>query len=149
MKTLYVIAIGLIVGSCKPSGQESGKANMDQDSSACRTKKKPLMYKPSPMAMLMEQMYAEHQAVRAKVNKAKPLGKFPGYYNQIKRASLTDPSDRDAFFEQKSTEYLGAEMTLYNNPTIAHYNEAIQACLVCHAEKCGGPVPRIKKLLIK
>ena len=28
------------------------------------------------------------------------------------------------------------------------FNKMVNQCLECHSQKCGGPIPRIKKLLI-
>jgi cytochrome c553 len=40
---------------------------------------------------------------------------------------------------------------IYKDPKNAkqHFNEGINACVSCHQVKCGGPIPKIKKLYIK
>jgi cytochrome c553 len=39
--------------------------------------------------------------------------------------------------------------TLSNLELKERYNSAINNCLACHKTECVGPIPKIKKLLIK
>ena len=44
-----------------------------------------------------------------------------------------------------------AQKLIYSDLTNAkkHFDEGVDACLNCHLKKCGGPIPRIKKLYIE
>lgn len=109
------------------------------------------MYQMSEMAALMEQMYAENKTLKAKIINKKPLGKFPEYYNRIHTAKFTDNSDNDDTFKTNAQLYLDAQKKTYSNEGDAkqNFNKGIDACIACHETKCGGPIPRIKKLYIK
>jgi len=109
------------------------------------------MYSMSEMAALMEQMYVENQSLKNKILKGEPLGKFPDYYLKIHTAKFTDESDNDDFFKENAKLYIDAQKLLYDDPSNAklNFNKAIDACITCHESKCGGPIPKIKKLYIK
>ncbi len=64
---------------------------------------------------------------------------------------MTDESERDVFFKDQAAKFLKAQELIYNDSLHAkeHFNDAVSACVKCHEQKCGGPIPRIKKLYIK
>jgi hypothetical protein len=64
---------------------------------------------------------------------------------------MTDGKDRDAFFEDQAQKFIIAQEQIYKDPknAIAHFNKGVDACIQCHQQKCGGPIPKIKKLYIK
>lgn len=109
-------------------------------------------YQFSPMASLMERMYAESLLLKEQVIHQK--GNFvisTDFLKQLETAALTVPSDRDAFFEielQNFTEVYSA-LEAQEEITKDAYNAMIQSCLSCHQVKCTGPIERIKKLIIK
>ena len=111
------------------------------------------MYQMSEMAALMEQMYVDNVRIKGNIKKGGPIGKFPEHYLKIYTAKFTDDSDNDLFFKEKAKEYIAAQQLLYSDAEQANlrknFNAAVDACIACHMEKCGGPIPRIKKLYIK
>ena len=109
------------------------------------------MYTMSEMAVLMEQMYVENERVKEKIVKGEDVGKFPEYYLKIHTAKFTDESENDAFFKEKAALFIDAQKLIYSNPTNEkkNFNKGVDACITCHESKCGGPIPRIKKLYIK
>lgn len=111
------------------------------------------MYQMSEMAALMEQMYVDNLRAKENIKKGEPVGKFPEHYLKIHTAKFTDDSDNDLFFKVKAKEYIAAQQLLYSDTDPANlrknFNAAVDACIACHMEKCGGPIPRIKKLYIK
>lgn len=109
------------------------------------------MYQFSEMALLMEQMYVDNERLKEKIINGEDLGDFPEHFVKIHTAGMTDPSDNDDFYQEHAEIFLKAQQMIYKEPENAseHYNTAINACIQCHQVKCGGPVPRIKKLLIK
>ncbi|WP_177229062.1 hypothetical protein [Pustulibacterium marinum] len=106
------------------------------------------MYSMSEMARLMENMAQEHKNVKTKVLANDSLGSIPDYYYDIHFATFTDESDNDEFFKKWADLYLAAEENLYKKQTVEAFDNAINVCLQCHQQKCGGPIPRIKKLFI-
>ena len=127
----------------------------EQDKKVCTPQKsegkKFEMYSMSEMAALMEQMYVENQSVKEKIINGKSLGKFPEYFLKIHTAKFTDESENDAFFKENAKLYIESQKAIYSNSTNVkmNYNKGIDACIACHESKCGGPIPKIKKLYIK
>lgn len=109
------------------------------------------MYELSEMAALMERMSKEHERVKERIQQGDTLGKIPSYYYDINFASFTTERDNDEVFKNWARLYLVTEETLYsgNGDVKEAYNNAVNVCIQCHSQKCGGPIPRIKKLLIK
>lgn len=109
------------------------------------------MYKMSEMAALMEKMSKEHEQVKARIEKGEAIGKMPEYYYDIQYAAFTDEHDNDDVFKNWAKLYLTAEENLYaaTENKVEAYNSAVNVCIQCHSQKCGGPITRIKKLQIK
>lgn len=109
------------------------------------------MYEMTELAMLMEQMYAYNQQLRSRIIDNDSLGEFPEKFEKIHTAVMTDPTENDAFYQEQAAFYLEAQKAIYVNPDQAKekFNAMVESCLACHAKKCGGPIPRIKKLFIK
>ncbi len=145
-KTLLFSLVLVFVFSCQKKEEEK---------KVCAPKKteekKFEMYSMSEMAALMEQMYVENQSVKEKISKRETLGKFPEYYLKIHYAKFTDESENDDFFKENAKLYIESQKILYSNSTNKkeNYNKGIDACIACHESKCGGPIPKIKKLYIK
>ena len=108
------------------------------------------MYQMSEMATLMEQMYVDNERLKERILKGDTIGQFPQHFTKIHEAVLTDDTDKDAFFKEQSTKFILAQELIYKDPENAkeHFNNGINACIECHQVKCGGPIPRIKKLYI-
>lgn len=141
---LLVITIVFIFSSCKKQ----------QESPSCAKpktgKKKFEMYTMSEMSLLMEQMYADHERLKEKIKKGEDVGTFPDYFLKIHKASMTDSTENDKFFQEQASVFIAAQRRIYSDPKNAdkHFNAGVDACLKCHEVKCGGPIPRIKKLYI-
>ena len=131
--------------------------NKKQDSSKCeseskaKSEKKFEMYQMSEMAALMESMYLENKQLKERIKKGETIGKFPSHFLQIHKAVMTDETDNDAFFKEQSVLFIKAQELIYEDPNNAkqHFNDGVNACVRCHEVKCGGPLPKIKKLYIK
>jgi hypothetical protein len=131
--------------------------NKKQDPSKCETEsknksnKKFEMYQMSEMAALMESMYLENQKLKERIKKGETIGKFPSHFLQIHKAVMTDETENDSFFKEQSTLFIKAQELIYEDPKNAkqHFNDGVNACVRCHEVKCGGPLPKIKKLYIK
>jgi hypothetical protein len=144
---LFCFASSLTLVSCQK------KEEKKPDGKACPPpkEKKLEMYQMSEMAALMEQMYVDNQRLKERIKKGEDVGEFPQHFMKIYTAKFTDESDNDLFFQVKAKEYIEAQQLIYSDPknAVAHFNDGVDACLKCHQQKCGGPIPRIKKLFIK
>ncbi|WP_320815564.1 hypothetical protein [Flavobacterium sp.] len=109
------------------------------------------MYEMSEMAVLMEQMYVDNERLKDRIIKGDTIGQFPQHFTKIHAAVLTDNTDKDAFFNEQASKFILAQELIYKDPKNAkeHFNNGVNACVECHQVKCGGPIPRIKKLYIK
>lgn len=153
-KLVVILMVSTLICSCKKSDANvKTVSKVVIDSTAATTKDKKFeMYQMSEMAALMEQMYAHNSNIRTKILNGEAIkGKLPDFFQKIHAAKFTDASDNDLFFKQNAALFLDAQELIYTNPnnTKEHYNAGIDACIVCHKSKCGGPIPRIKKLYIK
>jgi cytochrome c553 len=109
------------------------------------------MYQMSEMAALMEQMYVDNQRLKERIVKGDTIGQFPQHFLKIHKAVMTDEDDNDAFFKEQAALFITSQELIYKDPKNAkeHFNKGVDACVQCHQQKCGGPIPRIKKLYIK
>jgi len=146
MKKIIAVALILCICSCQKKEAQKPKENCPS-----KKEKKLEMYQMSEMAALMEQMYVDNQRLRERIKKGEPVGDFPEHFLKIYTAKFTDESDNDLFFKVKAKEYIEAQQLIYSDPNNVkdHYNAGVDACLKCHQQKCGGPIPRIKKLYLK
>lgn len=108
------------------------------------------IYEMSEMAALMEQMYAYNTQLKERIINNGQLGNYPSAFDKLHTAILTDASDRDVFFTQQAFKFITAQKAIYADTLQAkdNFNKMVQQCLECHSKKCGGPIPRIKRLLI-
>lgn len=109
-------------------------------------------YKQSEMAALMNKMYSENEKVKQQILEGETPENFPEEYLKIHTATLTDPSDRTPAFTQFSDLYLSNLKDVFEadqDSLKKEFNETINSCIACHQTTCIGPIPRIKKLLIR
>jgi hypothetical protein len=151
MKNFLILSFSvLLLISCQNKQTEK-----TEDKEACANdsvkEKKFEMYEMSEMALLMEQMYAHNQQLRLRIIKGDTVGKFPEFFNKIYTAKFTTPSDEDTFFKENADKYIAAQKLIYSETENVkeNFNKGVDACITCHKGKCGGPIPRIKKLYIK
>ena len=108
------------------------------------------MYQMSEMSTLMEQMYIDNQRLKSRIMNGDTIGKFPNHFLKIHNSVMTDSTENDEFFKEQAKLFIIAQELIYQDPKNAkqHFNEGVDACLQCHEVKCGGPIPKIKKLYI-
>lgn len=144
----YILLVGLyLLISCNKKEEKAECAPTASD----KKDKKFEMYEMSEMAGLMEQMYVDNQRLKERIKKGDTIGKFPNHFLKIHKAVMTDESENDAFFKEQAALFIKAQELIYEDPKNAkeHFNEGINACVRCHEVKCGGPIPKIKKLYIQ
>jgi len=141
----YIASLSILV-SCQKKEEKK-----EAEKCVPRKEKKLEMYQMSEMAALMEQMYVDNQRLKERIKKGETIGEFPQHFLKIHNAVMTDSTDNDAFFKEQATKFIAAQELLYKDPKNAkeHFNTGVDACVKCHQQKCGGPIPRIKKLYIK
>lgn len=145
MKKIIVLVLVFGLFSCQKKEEKAEKK------STSVKEKKLEMYEMSEMATLMEQMYVDNKRLKERIQKGDTIGTFPEHFLKIFTAKFTDETENDLFFKQKAKDYITAQQLIYSDPKNAkeHFNTGVDACLKCHESKCGGPIPRIKKLYIK
>lgn len=124
--------------------------NTTENNASCKKEKKFEMYELSEMASLMEQMYAYNLQIKNKIENSESIGEFPEFFNKIYTAKFTDSSDKDPFFDKKAKAFIAAQKLIYSDPKNVkkNFNVGVAACVSCHQGKCGGPIPKIKKLYL-
>ena len=145
MKKIIVLVLVFGLFSCQKKEEKAEKK-------CTSVKEKKLeMYEMSEMATLMEQMYVDNKRLKERIQKGDTIGTFPKHFLKIFTAKFTDETENDLFFKQKAKDYITAQQLIYSDPKNAkeHFNAVVDACIKCHESKCGGPIPRIKKLYIK
>jgi hypothetical protein len=145
MKKLLLLSSILFFLSCNKN------ADKQEYTSNQKSEKKFEMYQMSEMAALMESMYIENEKLKERIKKGDTIGQFPIHFLNIHKAVMTDESENDQFFKEQAALFIKSQELIYKDPKNAkqHFNEGINACVTCHQVKCGGPIPKIKKLYIK
>lgn len=155
MKNFFLILlVSTVLFSCKNQDEKAKSDKKEVVAESTKSdagEKKFEMYQMSEMAALMEQMYAHNASVKEKISKGEAIGKLPDFFQKIHTAKFTDESENDLFFKQNAALFLDAQELIYTDSKNAkeRYNAGIDACIKCHKSKCGGPIPRIKKLYLK
>lgn len=141
MRFTLVISVLFLLISCKE--KEVEKTNDNQN----------MIVKQSEMAALMLEMFEVGAENKQLVLKGKFPKNYPENFTKIHSAVLTDPSGRDVAFKGFADFYLLQQKELYElsqkDFLIEQHNNVVNSCISCHQVKCVGPIPRIKKLLIK
>ncbi len=145
-KTILLLLTSLLLLSCNKKEEVKEEAKKE---AAGKSDFK--MYEMSEMAALMEQMYVDNQRLKERIKNGDTIGQFPQHFMKIHKAVMTDESENDDFFKEQAAKFIEAQELIYKDPKNAkeHFNNGVDACLKCHEVKCGGPIPRIKKLYIE
>ena len=109
------------------------------------------MYKTSEMAGLMRLMYAGNTKIREQIIAGNEIEDFNETYLKIHTSKLTDVSDLDENFSTFANFFIENQKELFEvdkDDRKNQFNKTIQACIACHKDRCAGPIPRIKKLII-
>jgi cytochrome c556 len=145
MNKFIILFIAFCFFSCQKKEQ-----NTTENNTSCKKEKKFEMYELSEMASLMEQMYVYNLQIKNKIEKGESVGEYPEFFNKIYTAKFTDSSDKDQFFDEKAKAFIAAQNLIYLDPKNVkqNFNNVVTACITCHQGKCGGPIPKIKKLYL-
>ncbi len=139
--SLWIITL-LLLTSCGNTTKEDVKKEVVYD-----------MYVPSEMSILMKEMHAFNLQLKQDIIAGKELADFPNTFLNIHSAKLSDFKARTDQFKSFSNVFINAQQDIYNtNSSLKlrdRFNNAINACIACHKTECTGPIPKIKKLIIK
>ena len=151
MKKLFLLLTVFVVISCQKKEEEKKEACTTETKETSKDDDGFEMYQMSEMAALMEQMYVDNQRLKERIIKGDTIGQFPQHFLKIHKAVMTDEQENDDFFKEQAAKFIKAQEMIYKDPKNAkeHFNKGVDACVQCHQQKCGGPIPRIKKLYIK
>lgn len=139
MKNIFLILLLLFVFGCSSKKEKEVIITKGEVS------------KQSEMAALMLQMYALNLENKKLILEGKTPNDFPEEFLNIHTAELTDPTARSAFFKGASDVYIKTfdQVFTTTDSLLAKHNNTINSCIACHQTACVGPLPKIKKLLIK
>ncbi|MGX7666228.1 hypothetical protein [Flavobacterium pedocola] len=145
-RILLLVVASLLVFSCVKKEEA-----VSESKDTAKEEKQFEMYEMSEMAVLMEQMYVDNQRLKDRIKAGDTIGKLPSHFMKIHSAVMTDKQENDAFFKEQAAKFIKAQELIYSDPKNAkeHFNNGVDACIKCHEVKCGGPIPRIKKLYIE
>ncbi|MDR6967124.1 hypothetical protein J2X31_001131 [Flavobacterium arsenatis] len=152
MNRYLILIFFVVLASCDKKVEKTETMNDSvEKSSEKKEDKKFEMYEMSEMSLLMEQMYVDNERLKERIKKGDTIGKFPNHFLKIHKVVMTDDKENDAFFKEQANNFIKAQQMIYEDPKNAkeHFNKGVDACLKCHQVKCGGPIPRIKKLYIE
>ena len=111
------------------------------------------VYQGSEMTNLMRGMHAFNLQLKKEVENGKVTTEFPEAFLKIHTAEFSNTKSRNATFDHYSGKFVEAQKLVFVEDSIVplteRYNNAINLCISCHQTECTGPIPKIKKLLIK
>ena len=111
------------------------------------------MYQPSEMAGLMNAMYVYNQQLKRQIVAGETPNTLPFDLMKLHSAEMSNGKDRTPVWNSFVDVFIDSQKavadTLSNLELKERYNSAINNCLACHKTECVGPIPKIKKLLIK
>ena len=140
-KLLFLLAILFI--SCNSSSEKKDKSEMKEEL---------VMYNPSELTLLMEEIYTNNEKVKSQILEGEIPTAFPEKFLKIHSAVMTEQFERDETFNILAENFVKSQQSIYTSTTETvkkNFNTSINLCVACHQNTCTGPIPRIKKLLIK
>jgi hypothetical protein len=148
MKAKYLVfMIGLAVVACNAAQEEKPKESVPTDSVTVING-----VERSELALLMRKMYDEMKLVKDSIEQGMTVRtNFLKEFERIQNAHATEPEKIDETYHAMASAFLDTYATFEGNQNeqARHFNIMLQNCLVCHQNKCPGPVKAIKKLSIK
>ncbi|MEY8848490.1 hypothetical protein AB9K26_06730 [Psychroserpens sp. XS_ASV72] len=150
LKQLALILVCAITLGC----QQHPETKKEKEVSIVDGTSKYEVYQSSEMASLMKGMHAYNMQLKAEVQKGEVTSEFPEEFLKIHSAEFSENKSRTQTFDHYSGKFIEAQKAVFEEGVkdsllVGRYNEAINMCLSCHKTECTGPIPKIKKLLIK
>lgn len=111
------------------------------------------MYQPSEMAGFMKAMYAYNLQIKQQIIAGETPVSIPLDLMTLHSAEMSIGKGRTAAWNSFVNVFIKSQEaiadTISNTDLKDRYNSAINNCLSCHKTECVGPIPKIKKLLIR
>ncbi len=132
-----------------PEAAAADSARIADSLASCSPIKDP--NNPKPMALMMRQMAANADSMKAKILRGESLDSLQYPFIRFYVAEPTDPHVLEPNFFEKARLFQAAYKDLFQHPKEQkkYYNLMIQACVNCHQNYCSGPLKRIRKLPIE
>lgn len=148
MKRILATFLLLTLWACDQSDKKDEKAENIKKGEI--QKEAFQMYKMSEMATFMEKMYADHQRMKEEIIAGEKVDSLNFDLALLYHANMTDTSDNDEAYQQMAQAFANYEKLIIQDTLQQkeNFNQAVNLCIACHQQKCTGPIPRIKKLLI-
>tara|TARA_B110000908_G_C10146360_1_gene399238 strand:- start:297 stop:755 length:459 start_codon:yes stop_codon:yes gene_type:complete len=150
MKKFILFLFITSIFSCKEKTNECNTCD-EEIKIEVVTNEELVMYEPSELAALMQEMYDENKNWKAEIMKGNIPKGFPEKYKTIHSAESTNENAGSAFYNGMASSYIQTIEDLTNatpENVQERYNTMVNVCVRCHLTVCPGPVVRIKKLLI-
>lgn len=112
----------------------------------------PDMYQASELVLLMRQINDDLSLVKTQVEKGEIPAAMPESYMNLHTAKPTETQHLDTVYHAMADKWMAdyKAMTEADAASVkAKYNTLIETCVACHSNYCMGPIPKIKKLVIK
>lgn len=142
-KFIFILIIVAVLFSCENKKDPINKTSKKEEL---------VMYQASEMTTLMREMYDFQEGSKQQIEKGELPLDFPEKFKTIHSAQLSDDFEHDESFKGFTNLYYQDIENLYNSNKEnlkGNFNKTINTCVACHETTCTGPIPRIKKLLIK
>lgn len=144
-KLIFLLLSSLFFAACSESPKQATKETQE------KTITNPINPNgDSELALLMREMEAHWKVTKQHIQEGKDIPALPSF-GSLLTATPTDESMKNETFDGFAKAYLTKIQNL-GKADAAHkkeaYNEVVNACVYCHDFSCGGPIPRIKKLLL-
>lgn len=141
MKKLIIVSLIslLVVIACKDNTTKENEES--------------IMYEPTPLALLMLEMYDTHSSWKEDIINDSLNINIPNSFFGIYTVEATDTNVRTEVFMSQADVYLKSVKDLVETKKkkkqIKKYNLSIDACIACHQVFCQGPIDKIEKLYIQ
>ncbi len=143
---VFIFLFGVCIASCNGAGGEEA----EKKGSACKMDS----VNPngnSELAILMRKMAAGLDSAKQDILNHREVRPLPDNIATILTAKKTDPNLDLTVFDPLAQKYLASVKDYYSSTAETknhNYNSVVKACVTCHESFCGGPIKRIKKLLL-
>lgn len=111
------------------------------------------MYQPSEMAGFMNALYAYNSQVKQQIIAGEIPSSMPLDLMKLHSAEMSVGKSRTETWNNYVNTFIESQQAVVNKLSNTNlkerYNNSINNCLSCHKTECVGPIPKIKKLLIK
>lgn len=134
--------------------KESNEPNPEDPLSIARAEGKVVVngVERTELALLMRKMHDELAKVKDSLEAGYVVNtNFAEEFERIKYAHATEPEKIDEVYQHMADafidNYTAFEISKENQ--VETYNIMLENCMVCHQQKCPGPIKAINKLRIK